>query len=337
MGKLKNFTQNLILIAIIISSSIIIGVIFEKQRELNFSSLNILQIPFEVKNITFTENKNGNKEQIEQNSEVQQDTGEKNETELSETNWQWLENQKKLYKLNSTEINFILTEIQKRFPDKFKRLKALSILRLGTPYQLGCLGEEAGRDKDPIFRLDITDCTAFVLTNVALLHSQSLAEAREMMRYLNYQPNSEMTFENRLHFTTDRNEVSPYFQDITGEVLCGCSLKAVEVTLNKIKADGERLIDINWEKETVFRYIPNEYITKELFQNLPKALGIAFIKKGDEEIGLDVRHEGFLFDGELLFHASSAKGEVVSEDFFGYYFGENSSSRFDGVILFEIK
>jgi len=256
---------------------------------------------------------------------------------LTEINWQWTNHQKKLYELPSTEINSILKDLQLRFPQKSERLKALAVLRIGTPYQLGCLGEEAGRDRDPIFRLDVTDCTAFVLTNVALLHSQTIDEAREMMKFLNYRPNSEITFENRLHFTTDRNTVSPYFRDITGANLCVCKLKTKEVTLNKIKSDGKRLIDIDWEKEIVLKYIPNEYITKELFQNLPKAIGLAFIKEGDEETGLDVRHEGFLFDGQFLFHATPTEGKVVEVDFFEYYFGKEGNPRFDGVIFFEIK
>jgi len=155
--------------------------------------------------------------------------------------------------------------------------------------------------------LDVTDCTAFVLTNVALLYSQTIDEAKEIMKFLNYQPNSAITFENRLHFTTDRNAVSPYFRDITGENLCACKLKTKKVILNKVKSDGNRLIDIDWQKEIVLKYIPNEFITKDLFQNLPKTIGIAFIKEGDEEIGLDVRHEGFLFDGQFLFHATPNK------------------------------
>ncbi len=256
---------------------------------------------------------------------------------LAEKNWQWVEKQKKLYELSSTETDLILKELQVRFPNKAERLKTLAILRIGTLYQLGCLGEESGRDKDPIFRLEVTDCTAFVLTTVALLHSQNLEEAKEMMKFLNYRPDSEITFESRLHFTTDRNEASPYFRDITGEGICGCKLKTKKVTLNKIKADGKRLIDIDWEKEIVMKYIPNQYITKELFDNLPKAIGIAFIKEGDEEIGLDVRHEGFLVDGELLFHATSLEEKVMAEDFFEYYFGKDGNPRFDGIILFEIK
>ncbi len=257
-----------------------------------------------------------------------------NDEKDTESKWQWLENQEKLYNLNSRKVNLVLAEIQERFTDKGERLKALSVLRLGTPYQLGCLGEESGRDKDPIFRLDVTDCTVFVLTNVALVHSQTVEEAVIMMSDLNYRPNSEITFENRLHFTTDRNEVSPYFKDVTQEV-GGDKIKTKKVVLNK-KNNGQRLIDIDWQREIMIRYIPSEYITRDFFEKLPESVGIAFLKKGDEEIGLDVRHEGFLFEKNKLFHANSDKGKVVSEDFFEYYFKEKNNARFDGVIFFEI-
>lgn len=63
-------------------------------------------------------------------------------------------------------------------------------------------------------RLDVTDCTAFVLTNMALSYSQTIEEAKAMMEYLNYRLNSEMTFASQLHFTIDRNQISPYFEDI---------------------------------------------------------------------------------------------------------------------------
>lgn len=295
----------LILIIIITVFLVATKVVLDMQKELtSFSTINILA------------------------------TAEEKTTEkLPETNWQWVRNQKKLHELTLTEINLILKELWERFPDKTDRLKALAVLRLGTPYQLGCLGEKSGRDKDPVFRLDVTDCTVFVLTNVALLHSQTFKGAEEMMKFLNYWPDSKTTFENRLHFTTDRNITSLYFQDITEKIAGSDKIKEKTVILNKIKADGKRLIDIDWEKEMVVKYIPNEYITKEFLAGLPKAIGVAFIREGDEEIGLDVRHEGFLFAGELFFHASSVEKKVVVENFFEYYFG----SQFDGIILFEVK
>jgi len=277
-------------------------------------------------------------EEITQGEITQKETKEPIQEKDDELNWQWLNEQKKLYELSPAEINQILKELWERFPNKAERLKALSILRLGTPYQLGPLGEESGRDKDPIFRSDVTDCTAFVLTNVALLHSQSLEEAREMMKFVNYRPpNFEITFENRLHFTTDRNMVSPYFGVIAEDPFFGCGLKTVRVTLNKIKPDGKRLIDIDWEKEMKIQYIPNRCLSEEFFSNLPQVLGIAFLKEGDDKIGLDVRHEGILIDRKFLFHASPIQNKVVAENFFEYYFKNGQFPKFDGIILFEIK
>ena len=254
----------------------------------------------------------------------------------NEANWQWVNRQKKLYETTPKETNLILKEVSGRFPDKDQRLKALAILRLGTPYQLDCLGEESGRDKDPIFRLDVTDCTAFVLTTVALLHSQTLQEARGMMKYLNYRPNSTVTFENRLHFTTDRNMVSPYFQDISEQIAGPDKIKKQKIVLNKVKQDGHRLVDIDWQKEITMKYIPTKYVTKKLFARLPEAVGIAFVKEGDEKIGLDVRHEGFLFDQSLLCHASSIQKKVVMVNFWNHYFNKNNSPWFDGIILYKI-
>jgi len=283
--------------------------------------------------------------QINQEPEGLKESEEEKDEELLKINWQWVNNQKKLYESTPAEIELILKELEERFSEKTDILKALTLLRLDTPYQLGGLGEERGRDKDPIFRLDVTDCTAFVLTSTALLHSQNLEQAVEMMKFLNYRPKEnlktgemeyEISFENRLHFTTDRNATSPYFQGITGQVVDQSKIEEKEIVLNRVKSDGKCLIDVDWEKKIVIKYIPTKFITKDLFQNLPEVVGVGFIKQGDEEIGLDIRHEGFLFKDSLFIHASSLQGKVVAEDFFDYYFDKNNNPRFDGILLFDI-
>ena len=322
--NLRSFILTISITSFVIVVAIVAQTVLKRGEEIAPLDTDISEISQET---PITDIKEKKVEGIEKSNEAQQ-----------ERNWQWVESQKKLYELTSTEINLVLKELQERFPNKAERLKALAVLRLDTPYQFGCLGEESGRDKDPFFRLDVTDCTAFILTNVALLRSQNLKEAEEIMKYLNYQPDSAITFENRLHFTTDRNMTSPYFRDITTDFIDNYKLKIAELTLNKIKEDGKRLIDIDWEKKMVIKYIPNRYITETFLSGLSEAVGIAFIREGDERIGLDVRHEGFLFDNKVFFHASSAEEKVVAVDFFEYYFGKNSSTpRFDGIILFEIK
>ena len=111
----------------------------------------------------------------------------KTEEEMGQNgaSWQWVKEQERLYKLTSMEVNLILKEIWNRFPSKDERAEVLAFLRLNTPYQFGCLGEGKGKDSDPVFGLSTTDCTAFILTNTALLHSHTLKEAEEMMKYLN--------------------------------------------------------------------------------------------------------------------------------------------------------
>lgn len=166
-----------------------------------------------------------------------------------------------------------------------------------------------------------------------------------MMEFLNYWPEKKLetgeieykiTFENRLHFTTDRNTTSPYFQEVTEQVVDQSKIKEKKIILNQTRPDGTRLIDIDWEKEVVVKYVPSEFITRDLFQNLSEVVGVGFIKEGDEKIGLDVRHEGFLFKGNFFIHASSIQEEVVKEDFFEYYFDKNNNPRFDGILLFDI-
>ena len=315
MVRLKSLTKNSVLIIIAIFLVVLVMVFCNKEK---------LSSSFVYRS--------GTSKDIVEDKELEESENQ------SEIKWQKLDNQKKLYGLSSTEVDLILEEIWQKFPEKEERLKALAILRLNTPYQLGCLGEESGRDKDPIFRLDVTDCTAFILTNTALLLSGNLEEAREMMEFINYRTDKDITFENRLHFTIDRNMTSSYFSDITKEIAGMDRMITINLVLNKIKEDGNRLIDINWEKETTLEYIPNEYITEDLINKLPKSIGIAFVRKEDAEIGLDVAHEGFLFDNQLFLHASSIEKKVMAINFWDYYFTEdNHTPKFDGLIFFEIR
>jgi len=250
--------------------------------------------------------------------------------------WDWVSKQKKIYQLTDKELESILDELKTRFPDPLERLRALSLLRIGTPQQADCLGEGEGYDQDPLFRLDVADCTSFVLTNAALLHSRNIKEAEAMMKELNYYPDSEISFGNRLHFTTERNRVSPYFEDITVSLVGEERVIEKSVVLNKLQSNGRRLIPINWEKEVSFEYIPNQYLKEGLFSDFPPALGIAFIRESDADRGLDVAHEGFLFEGKDLIYSSSILKEVVKVDFLDYHFSPDHV-EFNGVLLFEVK
>ena len=244
----------------------------------------------------------------------------------------WVYQQKKLHELEKDEINSVLRKLKEKFPDQDRRLEALALLRLGTPYERGCLGEESTRDEDPVFRADVTDCTAFVLTNAALLHSENLQQAQENMKKTNYR-SEKINFEDRLHFSTDRNEVSPYFEGITEQVAAEDKIKQREVILNKVKQDGERLIDIDWQKQTTVKYIPREHVDEELLSSFPQSAGVAFVNEEMFDLGLDVMHEGFLFDQRYLVHASTEAEKVVKVNFLDYL----QSSNFDGIVAYKVK
>jgi hypothetical protein len=58
---------------------------------------------------------------------------------------------------------------------------------VGAPYLPSALGEGAGRDPDPRFRLDAFDCMTFVETAVALGSSATLAEAARALDDVRYE------------------------------------------------------------------------------------------------------------------------------------------------------
>jgi hypothetical protein len=253
-----------------------------------------------------------------------------------EEDWEWLAAQPKLYLSDTTEINELLKELKVRFPLDAERLKALSILRVGTPHQADCLGEESGRDQDPLFRVDKADCTGLVLTNAALLYAENVEQARDAMKIINYYPGKPLSFENRLHFTTERNGFSPYFEDITEQITPPGDIAAQKVIMNGFDSQGNRVIDLNWDKEVEVRYIPSSFLTAEFLKTIPPAVGVAFIRKSDVYRGLDVAHEGLLFEGHDLFYTSVILKKVVEVDFLDYLHSPDHVV-FDGILVFKIK
>lgn len=210
--------------------------------------------------------------------------------------------------------------------EKEKELREIVEGFIGTPYERGPLGEG---DDEKLYREDVFDCTTLVLVSVSKLHSNDLSP-EEMIKKVNYFPPGEVSYETRLHFSTYRNKVSEFFEDITSGVAPELRTER-EVLLNKKRDEEGRLIDIDWEEEIVIPYIKKEDVT-EVIPDLPEEVGVAFLMDGDEEMGLDVRHEGFLFKGEELVHASLEEGEVVRVDFFEFL----EESDYDGVNFFKV-
>ncbi len=252
-------------------------------------------------------------------------------------NRQWIEMLPKPWLLSETEVSNILPEFHKRFPNFEERLKAITIWKIGTPYELFKLGEEVPPDTDPIIRLDVSDCTVHVLTSLSFAQSETWAEARKKIIKIHYKidedGNQIPTYQSRWHFTSDRILSNPYTVNITNEYVDSSELENVDLILN-VKEDGSKLLAINWSREIQLSFIPNNRIDSELLEKLPQVCGIAFVRKSYFKDGLAIAHEGILIDQKDLIHSSSDAGKTDSVDLLEYYF-DDRESLFNGIMIYK--
>jgi len=239
-----------------------------------------------------------------------------------------------LHAANRSEIDSFLAGDRWGALGPTERLRLLTRLRRGTPYKLGCLGEEREPDRDPVFRLDQADCTVLVLTDAALIRARSLDEARERMIGLHYRE-GRATYEDRFHFTADRILSSPSFEEITGRYIPDSLLRRAEVVLNE-GANGEPLLPIPWRRAVQIPYLPTENVTPRLLAGLPPLCGVAFVDRANIDKGYLVSHEGLLIDGRILHHSSSDAGSVVDVPLLDYLRLADGRNRFDGMVFYKI-
>jgi hypothetical protein len=228
---------------------------------------------------------------------------------------------KDFYELSPTEINQLLSKLRKNYPDFNSRLRAITLQRLNTPYSLKPIGDGKGYDPNPVFNLTTTNCTAFILTNVALASSRSFEQAESFMTYVNYYPvasgEDPITYKNRIHYTTHRLLTSDYFYLITDSIADRNKQRAINMVLNR-KQDGTHFLPLNWQENVELNYIPRKNISKEMLKRFPRICGVGIVRKGLFNKGIIIGHEGIVIDGENFIHASLAAGKVVQENFFNY-------------------
>ncbi len=205
-----------------------------------------------------------------------------------------------------------------------KNLKEIVLSFLGRPYKRSPLEDSVGF----LYRTDVFDCTTLVLVTVAEKKSRD-DHPEAIMKKINYHPEGNVSYETRNHFSTYRNKVSPFFEDITREV--GENLyKEEEIVLNRETGSG-RLIDIEWEKEVTISYIQAGDVASVL-DLLPDEVGVGFVREEKFTEGLDIVHEGFVFDKKTLVHASASAGKVVKEDFINHL----NKNNYTGVLFYKI-
>lgn len=252
--------------------------------------------------------------------------------------FKWVDTIPDPWLLSETEFEFYLPQFHERFPNYHDRLKALNLWRVGTPYGLFCLGEESGKDIDPLLRADSSDCTVHVLTTLAFAESFTWQNARDAMVDIHYKMDKNgkktPTYISRWHYTSDRLLHHDRTVDITSSIVHENDLEKVEIELNK-KEDGSEFLDLNWSSKETIQFIPTVNITENILLNLPDISGLAFVKKSYFKMGIVIAHEGYLIDQTNLIHASSEHKKTVNVDFLSYLFN-NGEPRFDGVMFYKI-
>ena len=216
------------------------------------------------------------------------------------------------------------------------RVACYAFLQVGTPYELGPLGEGAPPDTQPVLQFKTTDCTTINLVSAALAHADEMGGEQRAIALANYR-GGVISYATRFHFTTDRLDASPYFRDITRRA-GGNACRHQVVTLNQ-RANGSHWIPIDWTREREVFYVPRERGAE--FEHwfhehrIPPAMGIAFVKAAKLRDGLDVVHESMLWRGHTLLHASSLSGRVIMLPW--RQFLEESGAQYDGFVLFEYR
>ena len=252
--------------------------------------------------------------------------------------FKWVDTIPDPWLLSETEFEFYLPQFHERFPNYYDRMKALNLWRVGTPYGLFCLGEESGKDNDPLLRADSSDCTVHVLTTIAFAESFTWQNARDAMVDIHYKmdENGEKipTYISRWHYTSDRILHHDRTIDITSSVAHKNDLEKDEIELNK-KEDGSEFLDLNWSSNESIYYIPSEKINENILLKLPQVCGVAFVKRKYFKLGIVIAHEGYIIDKTNLIHASSEFKKTMNVNFIDYYF-ENGEPKFDGVMFYKI-
>jgi hypothetical protein len=138
------------------------------------------------------------------------------------------------------------------------RVDAVTRGLVGAPYLLSALGEGAGPDPDPRFRLDAFDCTTFVETALALTQTPELTEAAAALDLIRYRGAPD--FARRRHLMTSQwipgLVAEGWVEDITAEV-GGDEARVLQFALTEAR----------WARRHIARalVLPDEEVPKGAF------------------------------------------------------------------------
>ncbi|MEM7674388.1 MAG: N-acetylmuramoyl-L-alanine amidase-like domain-containing protein [Myxococcota bacterium] len=144
----------------------------------------------------------------------------------------------------------LVAEIEQRYDpaDWSAHLERVTRGLLAAPYLRSALGEEAGIDRDPRFRLNAFDCTTFVETALALAHCDDYAQLKPLLDQIRY-TDGQPTFQARRHLITSQwipeLTAAGFVRDVT-----------VHVGAHKTRFIHLNLTRQRWQKRRFARTLP---------------------------------------------------------------------------------
>jgi hypothetical protein len=230
------------------------------------------------------------------------------------------------------------------------RAAAASAPLLGVPYLLSPLGEGAGLDPDPRFRLDAFDCVTFVETALAFGSATSLEEARRALDDIRYRRRVDVA--DRLHEVVSQwipSNLAKGWIAPASRAAAGAATRVEAVTYDaarwrRLAASGQRLTGVPLDQAPVGRFELEVVPVAALGEAAPRIPDgtIAFVVRTERDDRLTrVSHAGLVVvrDGQrLVRHASSSAGvlRVVEEPLARFVAGQQrvQGRKLVGLALF---
>jgi len=199
---------------------------------------------------------------------------------------------------------------------------------LGVPYTLSPLGEGAGRDPDPRFRLDAFDCMTLVETAAALGSSSSLGEARVALDDVRYSGPPAYAARNHevLSQWIPANLAKGWISDATSG-LAGVTVRpaAKEYTATSwdaVRAAGRAIPGLPRSRLPLGRFVMPAVSPEDAplaARQVPEGTIVFVLRADSPERATRVTHAGLVVRGArgepLVRHATSTKGvERVIEE-----------------------
>lgn len=217
------------------------------------------------------------------------------------------------------------------FPD---RIDALSKLFLGAPYGELPLGDGAGPEPGPRWRLDAVDCQTYVETVMAMANARNLDEAKSVLDDIRYK--GPPSFINRNHFTeaqwlpsnTEKGYLTDEVPAIDGRAPTE-TLTLRKEQWSKVPA-LKRLADAGVpDGKFLVRYLPMSELRKHVKSIVPGTI-LMVVREGDPSRVVRISHMGFVLKGPngwVVRHASTGREHAVVDEPFGEFVAKQTEYK----------